>query len=61
MNQIISKHLINLKVLGEIAIDMKNYSSSNLDSQKAFDNFSRDGLVHTVLNINCPKENFETG
>lgn len=61
MNQITSKHLINFKVLGEIAID-PNYSSNRyLDSQKAFDNFSLDGLVHTVLNIRCPKENFETG
>lgn len=60
MNQIMSKHLINFKVLGEIAIDT-NYSSNRyLESQKAFYNFSLDGLVHTILNISCPKEKFET-
>ena len=61
MNQITSKHLINFKVLGEIAIDTNYSSNRNLDSQKAFDNFSFDGLVTMVLNTSCPKENFETG
>lgn len=62
MKRIASKHLFNLKVLGEITIDMKNYGgSSNLDSQKAFDNFSYDGLVQMVLNSSYPKENFKTG
>lgn len=52
-----SKHLNNFKVLGEIAIDT-NYSRNRyLDSQKAFDNFSLDELVHTILNISCRKEN----
>lgn len=54
MNQITSKHLVNLK--GEIAIDMKNYSrSSNVDSQKAFDDFSHDRLVQMALNSSCLK------
>lgn len=62
MKWITSKYPFNLKVLGQIAIDMKNYgSSSNLDSQKAFDNFSHDGLVEMVLNSSYPKENFKTG
>lgn len=61
MNQITSKYLTNFRVLEEIAIDV-NYSSNGYpDSQKAFDTFSLDGLVYTILNISCPKENFETG
>lgn len=62
VNQITSKHLVNLKVLWERAIGMKSYSSSsNGDSQKAFDNFLHGGLMQMLLNGNSPKENFETG